>query len=116
MQLAGDERLGLLGVLGRLLHLTEQPAELFALLAETVGDLLALAGVAELAMFGLVELLELIRQLLLSLIELARFVAHAVHVFRELAGGAFAEVVAELVEILGGARAGGDGVGDHALL
>ena len=96
-----------------------QTRQSLTLLTHVLDQLLAVARVAE--RFGLAFLLRLsgfgqaLRQVLLSLIELASGFAHLPHLVVEAAGRAAAEFVAEVFEILLRARAGSGGL-CHALL
>jgi hypothetical protein len=118
VELLGEQRLGRLGFLDRLLHAVEELFEILTLFAEVAGDLLPLTGggVAETGVLRMlsgllwrVEIGQAIGEVLLLLLQLAGVLAHLGHRVVELAGGGLAHLFLELVELLGGALAGGGG-------
>ena len=106
VKLLREQRLDRLGLLGNPAHAVEQVGEAGSLLLELVGQFLALAGVRERLLFGLAKRFHLLANLLLLLGDLPRLIAHLAHLLGELAGVLFAEIVAQLLQILLGARAG----------
>ncbi len=84
------------------------------LLFEPVGDLLALAGVAQRGLWAVLGGFELLGELFLILIEPPRLVAHLGHFLRESVGRALAKLFAEVVELAAGSRPFGEGLRDAA--
>jgi hypothetical protein len=93
VKLLGQQRLGLLGVVDRLVHLVHQMLELLFLLTKILGDLVARRGGTERRLFVIVHLRELLRKLLLLLVKLTRILAHLRHCVIELTRSTLAELI-----------------------
>ena len=111
VQFFRQQRLGLLGLFDRFTHPLEQILDVLPLPVDLFGHLFAILRTAQRFGFfrGLVQLGQLLAQLLLLLVQLAGLPAHFAHLLRELARGAFLELVAQLAQFALRPRALGGG-------
>ncbi len=101
-EVLGEERLGVLGFLGRVPHPIEELVELLGLLLGPLAGLLAVFGLAQRMLGILVPVVELLGEFLLVLVEPAGLVAHLGHRLGELVRRCLAELLAEVVQLLAG--------------
>jgi len=112
----GQERLRLLRILHRALHLIHEVIESLLLLSEALTDLLALSRVTQRVLRFLVGGVELFGDLILLLVQASRLVAHLGHFLREAVRCALAELLAQIVQLAARAGAFGEGLRQPARL
>ena len=110
VEILGQERLGFLGILHGVSHLVEKLVEVLLLLFESLGDLLAFAGVAKRGLRAILGGLKLFGELFLILVETPRLVAHLGHFLRESVGRSLAQLFAQVIELPAGSRPFGEGL------
>ncbi len=115
VEFARHQRLGRFGLLGQLCGALDDVGEAGLLPAQALEEIVALGGVAERSALRISELIELLLDFGLVAGEIARVAPHRAQVLGELAGALTAEIVASLLDLPLGARAGGEGLGDGAL-
>jgi hypothetical protein len=99
VQVLGQERLGFLGSFHGGSHLLKQFVEVLLLLIEALGDLFALARVAQRRRRAILDGLELLGEFFLVFIEAPRLVAHLGHFLRESVRRPFAQIFTQVVEL-----------------
>ena len=112
VKLFREERFRRFGLLGDTTHFVDQICRAAFLPGQSIGQFLPLVGIAQCLARGIGHFTEFFRQLLLFLRKLPRVVAHLAHFIGELTGAFPAEIVAELLQVALGARAGGEGLRD----
>ena len=110
VELFGQQRFGRLRLLGDLPHVLREVGQRALLLRELRLQLLPLAGLRQAPPLGFPDGLQLLRDVLLILRQLPRLVAHLAHLFGELLGILFAELIAQLLQLPLRARAGAEGL------
>ena len=107
VELLGQERFRRFGAFTHVAHLGEQIGQRAALLLNLVHERLGLARVAQSLALRIGALLDALADFFLALRQLPRLVPHRAHFLGELVGVLLAKIIAELLQIALGPRAGG---------
>ncbi len=116
VEVAGEDGFGYLGDLRDLAHVLEQVVEFLLLAFQLLLELPAFAVVGQGLAATFVEVFHPFADLFLGIGEVAGLGAHFAHLLSEFVGGFLAEILLQVLEILLGPGAGGEGLRGLALL